>query len=420
VLFVEQQPFFLQPTANNNALGDISVTSLIATNHDGTAFSVMSRMIGNLGTNLVGWLPHDAFPVPATSEPPSRLSKPVPVDLKQFNVAISSGSQASPDGQYIVMTNRDTNQPVIWSHAVSIGRNLPPNTHDLSWFPGSAVLIGVGPSPSGQPDGPSRISTFIPAFNVSLPAFDFRSYDPAAIGSSTEKQYASPLISPDENALAFFVTDSRDHSTSLWLVSYAAPPKLIQTWSTPADSKIVVTPIAGWVSASTLIFAEPANWQDGLPGTIELNRLTVEPDGNAKIDTATTLSTHGTERGITLEELAVSTGSGRVAYRLRHFAKASATDGVTDTVEIATRDKIADALEVTREGSASGLSWSPDGQILAAASPGELDLFSGSGRQLAQLAGLTNVANPRWISETEIWFSETNDQGDRVMSVQLQ
>ncbi|HVB65967.1 MAG TPA: WD40 repeat domain-containing protein, partial [Nitrolancea sp.] len=414
-----QQPFLLQPTANNNALGDISVASLIAINQDGTSFPVISRMNEALGTNVIGWLPENAFPSTAPSELPSQLSEPTPVDLNQFNGAIDSGSQASPDGRYIVMTNHDTNQPVVWSHAVSLGRSLPPETHDLSWFPDSQVLIGVGNSSGTQQGGPSRISTFVPAFSVSLPTYDFRSYDPAAIGSSSEKQYALPLISPDENALAFFVTDTRDRSTSLWLVSYARQPELITSWSAPPDGRIALAPLGGWANANSFIFAEPAKWQNGLPDEVQLNRLTVERDGNARIDTVTKLQTHGTEHGVALEELAVSMQSGRVAYRLRHFARASLTDGVTDTVEIASGNKIADALEVTRRGAAIGLTWSPDGEILAAASPDELDLFSGSGTLLGSLVGLQNAANPRWINQNQIWFDERTNQGDRVMSVHL-
>jgi hypothetical protein len=280
-------------------------------------------------------------------------------------------------------------------------------------------LIGVGRSPAAQQDGPSRISTFVPAFNVSLPAYDYRSYDPAAIGSSVDKQYDLPLMSPDENALAFFVSDQRNRTISLWLDNYGKAPQLIVTWSAPADSKIALTPVAAWTSPKTFLFAEPADWKNGLPTKVQLHELTVEQDGSAKIGTATTLNTHGTERGIALEELAVSQMSGRVAYRLRHFARSSSTEGLTDTVEIASAYRIADANEVTREGSASGISWSPDGQILASISPHELEFISGSGRVLEQFSGLTNPSDPRWVTPNEVWYGDTNDQGASVMTVQL-
>ena len=66
------------------------------------------------------------------------------------------------------------------------------------------------------------------------------------------------------------------------------------------------------------------------------------------------------------------------------------------------------------------LDWSPDGEILAAVSPHEIVFFLGSGTLLQKLTGLASPADPLWVNAHEVWYEDANDQGKRVMSVQLQ
>ncbi|HEX3723818.1 MAG TPA: hypothetical protein VHV31_13565 [Nitrolancea sp.] len=415
---VQSQPFFLHPTAETNSLGDVPATSFIVVDRSGASFAAFSR-IDSSGTSVIGWLPPNAFTNLSVRETPSRLSDPKPADVQPPNLVIDPDDQPSPNSKYIVVTNPSTLQPIIWSQAVTLGRGLPAGVHDLSWFADSSALIGVGDAPGNQTSGANQINTFAPAFNVSLPPYDFRAYDPAGIGTSRTSQYATPLISPNENELVFFVVNGNDHSITLWLAGFGITPKVVTHWVLPDNNQLPGGPIAAWIDNDRLLFAEPSDWHGGLPRQIELNTLTVSHDGVTNIDTVATLRTHGTEQGIALEELAVNQASGRIAYRLRHFAKASVTSGVIDTIEITSADKIADAIEVSRDAPASGIGWSPDGETLAAVVPHEIDFVSGTGTIVSRLTGLSQPSDPRWIKPTEVWFGDNNGDGERIMTVQL-
>jgi hypothetical protein len=312
------------------------------------------------------------------------------------------------------------NRPVIWDRAGNSGRNLPPGTHDLSWFPHTSAVIGVVTAEAGRPNSPSRIATYASTFSVSLPSYDYRTYDPAQIGSSLSKQYASPLMSPSENTLAFFVIDSREASVNLWLADYTTLPRPVAHWSLPNDSKLPYVPIAGWLDDHTLLFAEPSDWNNGFPGIVKLQRLSLQADGSVEISTTTTLKRHGTERGIALTELALNRASGHIAYRLRHFTKNSTNDGIVDTISIASTEKLSDTLEISRGGSSSGLSWSPDGRLLAATTPDDLEFFSASGEAVLGISDLDFPNEPRWIDQNTVWFNVSNDQGTRIMTVDVQ
>jgi len=376
-------------------------------------------MDGDLGSNFVAWLPEDALNETPASGAPVRLSQPEPVNLSQANVRIDTSAQVSAHHGYVILHDSVGKKPVIWDPSANDGRNLPADTHDLSWFPNTG-LIGVTNTMLGNANTPSRLATFVSAFSVSLPGYDYRTYDPAQVGSSLTKQYASPLMSPNENALAFFVIDTRDQSIALWLADYDEDARPVAHWSLPNDSKLSYVPIAGWIDDQTLLFAQPGNWHSGLPGSVQLNRLTVQADGSADINTAVTLHPNGTERGIAIDELALNQTSGEIAYRLRHFTKNSTNDGIVDTISIASADKLSDTLEVSRGGSSSGLSWSPDGRLLVATTSDALEFYSASGNALFGVSGLDFPNEPRWIDQSTVWFNESNEQGTKIMSVDVQ
>ncbi|HEX7102899.1 MAG TPA: hypothetical protein VF201_09675, partial [Nitrolancea sp.] len=419
LLGFERQPFLLTPTQAQYQL-EISVIRLIAVLTDGKSDVAMTRMPDEIGTNFFAWLPEDTFPASQTVTLPVRLNQPQPVALSQANLRIDDSFQASTNDDYVILHDPTDQWPVIWDRTTNEGRKLPQGTHDLTWFPHSAALIGVGTSDSGQTTAPSRLVTYAPAFDTFMPSFDYRPYDPAKLGSSLVKQYATPLMSPDENTLAFFVLDARDHSVALWLATYDGVPKPVAHWALPNDNKLSYVPIAGWIDNQTLLFAEPGDWHGGLPGEAQLNRLTVQTDGSAAIDTAATLKPHGTERGIAIDELAINQASGHIAYRLRHFTKNSTNDGIVDTISIASVEKLSDALEISRGGSSSGLSWSPDGRLLAATTPDAIEFYSASGDALLGVSNLDFPNEPRWVDQNTVWFNESNDQGSKIMSVQLQ
>jgi hypothetical protein len=157
-----------------------------------------------------------------------------------------------------------------------------------------------------------------------------------------------------------------------------------------------------------------------LPGSVKLQTLTVHSDGSTTIESAATLKPHGTERGIAIDELAINQASGRIAYRLRHFTRNSTNDGIVDTISIASTDKLSGALEISRGGSSSGLSWSPDGRLLAATTSDAIEFYSASGNALFGVSGLDFPNEPRWIDQNTVWFNESNDHGSKIMTVDVQ
>jgi hypothetical protein len=419
LLGFERRPF-LMPATDQQFEFDISVIRVVAITIDGERLVTMTRMSGNIGTNLFAWLPDDVFSESPQSPTPVRVSQPQPVVLPQANLRIDTSAQVSANDEYVILYDPANQLPVIWGRAANVGRKLPEGTQDLSWFPNTSAIIGVGTAKPGQATAPSRLATYAPAFTVSPPGYDYRLYDPAQIGSSLTKQYASPLMSPNENALTFFVVDTRDHSVTLWLASYDAPAKPVAHWALPDDNKLSYVPIAGWIDNQTLLFAEPGDWHSGLPGSVKLQTLTVHSDGSTTIESAVTLKPHGTERGIAIDELAINQASGRIAYRLRHFTRNSTNDGIVDTISIASTDKLSDALEISRGGSSSGLSWSPDGRLLAATTSDAIEFYSASGNALFGASGLDFPNEPRWIDQNTVWFNESNDQGSKIMTVDVQ
>jgi hypothetical protein len=419
LLGLERRPFLIPPTDQQFEF-DVPVVRVVAIPIDGERLVTMTRMSGNIGTNLFAWLPDDVFSESPQNPIPVRLNQPQPVVLPQANLRIDTSAQVSANDDYVILYDPANQVPMIWGRAANVGRKLPEGTHDLSWFPNTSAIIGVGTTNPGQATAPSRLATYAPAFTVSPPGYDYRLYDPAQIGSSFDKEYDTPLMSPNENALAFFVIDTRDHSVTLWLANYDVPARPVTHWVLPNDNKLSHVPIAGWIDNQTLLFAEPGDWHSGLPGSIKLQTLTVQSDGSAKIDAADTLHPHGTERGIAIDELAINQASGHIAYRLRHFTKNSTNDGIIDTISIMSTDKLSDTLEISRGGSSSGLSWSPDGRILAATTSDAIEFYSASGNALFGVSGLDFPNEPRWIDQNTVWFNESNDQGSKIMAMQLQ
>ena len=414
------RPFLIGPSTDNIVLGTVWSYSTMAVFPDGRTVSVRTQLDTSNASSYFGWLPADAISDATTAASGGHAGAVSEIDqLSQGRLETDPSSQASLGNQYVVLRDASDESPVIWDRAAGKGRRLGEGKSELSWLPQGNQLIAVGKLEAGQPSGLSRLMTFAPSFGTSVPQYDFRAYDPAGIGTSTTINYASPTFAPDENTLACFTVDSRSGSVSLWLTTYDVSAKSVYTWSVPSDSKVSSDPVAAWVDTNTLIFAEPANWHDGLPGRVLLQRLTIEPDGSTNVETLTTLDTHGNEHGVDLEELALSSASGRIAYRLRHFTQSSTTNGAFDSVDIITLDHPGSPIEVSRQGTGSGLSWSPDGNVLATPVSGQIRFYSSVGDLLGTVTGLDEQSSPVWVSPSEVWFNANVDGRQRVMSVQV-
>ncbi len=416
-LIEDWRPFLITASVDNTALGDVWSTSISAIFPDGHIERVRNQLGDRFYAGLVGWLPASALRDHTATESGGRPGDPRPVDFGQPQLVLDSSSSSSPDGTYVVLHDGANNGPVIWNRTTQSERRLPPGTDDLSWLPQSDMLIGAGRVGTSQSSNLSRLMTFAPQFDRSVPYFDFRSYDPAGIGDSTSAHYAAPRFSTDEGALAFFVVDARSGIVELWLAEYGQESRSVQRWTVPVDSKLDVAPVATWIDSRTLLFAEPGDWQSGLPRQIQLQQMTLNDDGTSSVSTLTTLHTHGNEHGVDLRELAISQHSGAIAYRLRHFTQSSATNGIFDGVAIVTLAHPDSPIELSRQGSADGIDWSPDGQVLAAAFPGQIRFYSIKGELLGAVDGQTDAAAPHWVSSSEVWFTAMHDGVDKVMSV---
>ncbi len=329
-------PFLIASSVDNSALGDVWSTSISAVFPDGQIERVRNQLGDQFYAGLVGWLPVGELRDHTSAESGSQPGETRTVDFSEPQLALDSSSSASPDGAYVVLHDGANNGPLIWNRSSRSARRLPPGTVDLSWLPQSDMLIGVGRIGTGQQQNLSRLMTFAPQFDRSVPYFDFRSYDPAGIGESTTKHYAAPSFSSDEGALTFFVVDSRSGTVDLWLAEYGSVPRSVHSWTVPPGSKLDIAPVAAWIDNRTLLFAEPGDWKDGLPRQTELQRLSLNDDGTKSVSTLTTLHTHGNERGVELRELAIGQRSSAIAYRLRHFTRSSTDSGYFDSVAIVT------------------------------------------------------------------------------------
>jgi hypothetical protein len=416
------RPFLLTSSVEIPDLGTITNTSFVAVWTSGKTETVRSQLADYFGVNVLGWLPPNALPAASpVANSHGRPDAPVQVDLRDNTLMTDPNAQPSPDGQYVILHNRLTGNPVIWDRLAASNRRLPDGTTDLSWLPDSHILIGVGQT-SGGSNGSfdfSRLMTFAPSFNGTVPTYDFRAYDPAGIGSNRNRRYAAPLFSPNENNLAFFVIDDQQGSITLWEANASSQAQAVHTWRVPVDRKIDQATVAAWLDNHTLLFAEQDDWHDGLPRQIRLEQMTINRDGTVAIGNLATLHTHGSEHGINLRELAVDQNSGHIGYRLRHFTSTSASKGSFDSVDIVTMAHIDSPIELSRQGSGSGLSWSPDGSVLAATFPGELRFYSGTGELLGTRGGLIDPTSPRWVSSSEVWFNAEEDRADQILSVTL-
>ncbi len=413
------RPFIIGPSVDNVVQGTVLSSSTVAVFPDGHSVTVRTLLEADLASGYLAWLPANTFSDAATASSGGHTGQVSTVDqLSEGRLEAEPSSQSSGDGQYVTLRDSSTDTPIIWDRSAGSGRRLAEGATGLSWLPQGDQLIAVGTLEADQPNGFSRLMTFAPTFGTTIPQYDYRAYDPANIGTSSTITYADPAFTPDENTLAFFTVDDQG-TVALWLVSFDDSAKLVYQWAVPTDSKVDAEPISAWVDNQTLIFAEPSDWHGGLPGKTLLQRLTIQPDGTAQIETLTTLDTHGNERGVNLEEFALSSTSGRIAYRLRHFTQSSTTNGAFDSVDIITLDHPGSPIEVSRQGTGSGLNWSPDGNVLAAPVSGQIRFYSSVGDLLGTVTGFDDQSSPVWVNSSEVWFNASVDGRQRVMSVQV-
>lgn len=390
---------------------------------DGSSDILLSAP-GLLRGSPLAWLPPDALPPSAPAGPTAGQANP-PERVRGVAPGhrLFAGSSASPEGTYVLLMDDTLRGPVIWQRGQDAGSGRTIEfASDLSWVPGVPVMVGVVPGDArGQSTQSSRIAFYAARLEQGLPTYDFRRFDPAELGDATDRRYARPLVAPGGGSTAFFVIDDQRGTTTLWLAGWDAPPHEVASWASPVSRAGPQAPLATWVDANTLVYAEPAGWRDGFAQRVTLRRIAVENGRESEATDLLTLQTQGSERGIALRELAVSPGGSALAYRLRHYAHPDPDTGAFDTLSLIQADDASAPLEVERGGTGSGLAWSPDGTWLAASVRGRIALISSDGRtqQSATPSGVA-ASYPVWAGPDELWFAADPGGADpRIMRVLL-
>jgi hypothetical protein len=191
----------------------------------------------------------------------------------------------------------------------------------------------------------------------------------------------------------------------------------VTEWSLP-DNAIPDIPLtATWINESTLIFTEPDHWNNGMPATSSLMRLTID-GAKTNVKRLTEIDSSGSDRGVAVVDVTLSHDRAQIAYRLRHFTELAADHGRRDTIHVMSVDDVTRSIEVARGTPGDGLSWSPDSQWLVADIGQRVALLSPDGRTLDYLTpDSQRASNPFWVDEHEVWFSVEGGAIWRVVMV---
>ncbi|HYI16575.1 MAG TPA: hypothetical protein VEX37_14355 [Thermomicrobiales bacterium] len=377
------------------------------------------RAIYSGGRDLYGWLQPDAIDaragVPGTA---GRSLAAVEASEEEFeDIAIGSGSVADRTGSYLVADDRGSRRPLIWNVAGQRQRQLPAGTTEISWFNQGTATIGVKSGGDGAVG--SRIVLNVADISRSVAYLDHRYFDPANLGDASELRYSLPLVSPSGTTVSFFVVDRDAGIATLWLDHATEPATTVATWSFPADPAIEPAFVATWVSADTLLFARPDDWQDGMPRTSVLSRVILARTGGAQVDELVRLdATRGAE-GVALVDLALSTDRTLLAYRLRHYESWSDAGDSNDTLHVAGTDDLGQAIELERGGYGERLAWTTSGNGIIAGVRGRIALYSPDGRDLEYLSPRhVQSSNPILVG-TQVWFEAHDDDGSSIWRVDL-
>lgn len=378
------------------------------------------QVIYSSGRDLYGWLPPGSLEPRAglPNDDGRSLAAVESVEQELDQLSINSRSVAAGDGEHMVVSERESRVLLIWNVGGDRQRRLDGNTTDLAWFNRGTATIGVESEPDGE--NGSRIVLNVADISNSAAYLDYRSFDPAIIGDAINRRYAVPLVSPSGTVISFFVVDRRSGIVSLWLDDDSGPAQVVAEWTLPPDRVIEPPAVASWVRSDTLLFTRPAGWKDGMPQAAVLMRVAIDPGAGVRVDELVRLDTIHGAQGVVLAELALSPDATQLAYRLRHYASASANSAADDTLHVAGTDDLGRAIELERGGYGAGLFWTSDGDRVGAGVGGRIALYSPDGRDLQYLS-------PRGVESTypilvgeQIWFEAVDNRGGSIWRVDLE
>jgi hypothetical protein len=280
--------------------------------------------------------------------------------------------------------------------------------NDPSWLPDGSGAISVQTHAGG--DGNiSRIAVY---GNIGAPARSVTDYDPADLGDSTTAAYRYPMLAPDGLHCSFFVV--KQQTVALWIGGRDAG-SAVASWQIPNGAKVDPPLIARWIDNTTLIYAEPGDWQNGLPRLVTLHRITL--NNEAAIDTAlSNWQPHGNERGIVLQELRIAADESQIAIRLRHVTGSDPNKDAFDSIAAIDTSDLQQSVELARGTPGEGLSWSPDGTQLVAVIQKKLTVFTIHGGNSQQIGtGARSVSDPLWVLPNEIWYQSGSGTSSQLI-----
>lgn len=401
LLLPVREPFYLAAgdAATANPAGDSGIALL---GYDG---SWQRRLVGGwLDTSraVLAWLPEDRLP---DAEPPRIGDAPVitaPEEVRGLlgQLQTSPDSAASPDGRYVILYDGDQNIPVIWDREGNEGRHVSGDSSQLSWLPGGRAVFGVVPFA----DAANRLVGFAADTRDIIVSVDFQRFDPARLGQDVRSHYERPLVSPDGTTMSFFVVDETRNEIALWLAGWGREPQRVTSWTVPADA-IPPRPLAAaWIDDRTLLFARADRWDRGMPRQSTLVRVVVDGD-DVEVDDLASIEGRGGDRGVVMEEMAISPDRTQLAYRLRHYRSFAADRERRDIVRVVALSDVTSPIEIASGGTGAGISWAPDGQWLVTSTSGRILVAASDGRTIRDVAeDVPAAAHPVWVGN-EVWFS---------------
>jgi hypothetical protein len=412
LLLQTTQPLYLSVDQRERGLGDVLTTAYLSIGAQGELR--MHEVSLSIGGAAVAWLPGSALPVREVAQPASIAAlQTAPVQAVRLWHVLGTDGVTSADGRYVVLTDTEADLPIVWEVERRSGRRLLGGARDLAWIDQESALLAVTGATTV-----SRLALFDTRLFTPDRMYDYRRFDPAALGTSTSRTYARPLLSPDGAHLAFFVRDSVAQRVELWLAGWDAPARVARSWEVPLGRKVVLPLVAFWADSATLVFVEPSGWERGYPTLAVVQRLSVHSGSGATVVPVTTLRGRGSDLGIVVTAMALSPDGAMLAWRTAHYP-VRGPRGMYEVVQLAPARDISQEIELGRGPSGQGLAWEPERAWLAFTLGSSVYLASADARMVEVVSDVARPdLPPVWLAG-DLWCARDGPPGSRIMRVAL-
>jgi hypothetical protein len=381
--------------------------------------SIVSVLSQNWRVTPLRWLDTGELPTEpeSASSRSGQTGRPEAVEIGRGDVRLGPDSTISPDGRALTMTERvsSMNRPFLLFPEAGTGRWIAPRTNDLAWFDDGHALLAV--TSVQQVDGDQSRITQHNADRLggsSVEAF----LDPAGLRDAANQEYALPMPTSDGTRASFYVVYTDRTPVDLWVGSSNGSVERVYTYQASPRGRRVAPLTGQWIGSDTFLFTEPVEWRDGLPVRSALMQLRILETGEFDIDLLFDVEARGRDFGVSIIEFDVNATGTNLAYRVRHFTNRHDHGEVYDTIHIASASDLRQALEVQRGERGEGLTWSPDGEVLAMEIDERLGVYHMSTHTFDFISQRTHRARyPVWIADDELWFSRGSGRNAEVYRV---